>query len=190
MNNSVGVALIFLVKVIFGFFILLLFLRLLFDWQKVGKANPFYQLTFKLTEPVAFPLRRFIPRFYKFDLVLVILLVVAEILKHCLMIIISQSYMPNIIGLIIVSLATLLNLLINIFFYAILLDVILSWINPTRQNDLMEVLDSLTLPLLVPVRRYIPYVSGLDLSPLVVLVLLKLTAILFVMPIAQLGATI
>ena len=61
---------------------------------------------------------------------------------------------------------------IDVFFYAILLQVILSWVNP--QSPVSGVLQSLTEPLLAPIRRLLPTASGLDFSPLVVLILIQM----------------
>jgi YggT family protein len=56
--------------------------------------------------------------------------------------------------------------------------VILSWVNPDGHNPIIGVLHSLAEPLLAPVRRAVPMISGFDLSPLIVAIALRMLALL------------
>ena len=76
------------------------------------------------------------------------------------------------------------QLAIYIFLFSILIQVVMSWINPGAYNPVLSVLYSLNEPLLAPARRMIPPMGGLDLSPIVVMVALQLVAILLVRPAA------
>ena len=67
--------------------------------------------------------------------------------------------------------------------YAVILLAIMSWINP--HTPLAPVLDSLTRPILNPLRRIMPYTAGVDLSPLVVFLLIQLLLMLLVAPLEQ-----
>ncbi|OQY54935.1 MAG: hypothetical protein B6247_09655 [Candidatus Parabeggiatoa sp. nov. 2] len=86
----------------------------------------------------------------------------------------------GIFGLFLLSVANLLSLLIYIFIFAIIIQVILSWLTPNSYNPLTELLHHLNEPVLRPVRRKIPPVQGLDLSPMVVIIALYLVDILLV----------
>lgn len=57
---------------------------------------------------------------------------------------------------------------------AILLRVLLSWIRPDPRNPLVQLLYQITEPILAPLRRYIPPFGGLDITPMVALLLLEL----------------
>jgi len=57
----------------------------------------------------------------------------------------------------------------------VVVQVVLSWVNP--YTELGPVFDSMTRPLLRPIRRYVPPVANVDLSPLVLLVLLQVLLI-------------
>jgi len=57
---------------------------------------------------------------------------------------------------------------------AILLRVLFTWINPDPDNVLVRLIYQITEPILAPLRRYIPPVAGLDITPLVALVILEL----------------
>ena len=91
-------------------------------------------------------------------------------------------------ALLTLSLAELLGLLLNVFLFAILIQVIVSWINPGAYNPAVSLLYSLTEPVLRPFRRLIPPLSGLDLSPLVALIAIQLTKMLLLPPLYQLAS--
>jgi len=70
---------------------------------------------------------------------------------------------------------TFLNLLLQALSWAILIRVLLSWIPGLNQdNPLVRILRQVTDPILEPARRFIPPIGGLDLSPVIVLLLLQL----------------
>lgn len=56
----------------------------------------------------------------------------------------------------------------------ILLRVLFSWVNLGPGNDLVRMVYQLTEPILAPLRRYIPSFGGLDITPMVALMLLEL----------------
>jgi YggT family protein len=57
---------------------------------------------------------------------------------------------------------------------AILLRVLFSWINPDPRNALVHLIYQVTEPILAPLRRYIPPFGGLDITPMIALLLLEL----------------
>jgi YggT family protein len=68
-----------------------------------------------------------------------------------------------------------LTILITILTWAILIRVLLSWIpNLDRGNPLVQLLHQITDPVLEPARRIIPPLGGMDLSPIVVILVLQL----------------
>lgn len=67
-----------------------------------------------------------------------------------------------------------LTILITVLTWAILIRVLLTWIpNLDRGNPLVQLLAQITDPILEPARRIIPSIGGLDISPIVVLLLLR-----------------
>ena len=129
---------------------------------------------------------RILPSIGKIDTASIALLFILQmielLLKH---IIIGQKY--SAVGLAVGSCADLLALLLNVFTFSILIQVIFSWLGPGTYNPLTGLLHYLTEPLLRPVRRFVPLISGIDLSPLVVLIVLQLLQILLVAPVDHLG---
>ena len=94
---------------------------------------------------------------------------------------------PSIAGLAVVSAAELLELATTVFFWAILIRVILSWVNPGLRHPASDVVHSLTEPVLEPARRALPVMGGFDLSPILVLIGLQLVNLLLIEPIRDAG---
>ena len=93
-------------------------------------------------------------------------------------------------GLAVLCIATLLSLAVQVFMFAIIIQVIISWINPGVYNPITVLLHSLTEPLLSPARRLIPPTSGLDLSPIAVIIALVLVSLLLIAPITDIGKSL
>jgi YggT family protein len=70
------------------------------------------------------------------------------------------------------SIASVLNLLLTAYMWIIIARSILSWVNPDPSNPIVRVLYRITEPVLRPIRRKLPPTIGLDLSPLVVLLVI------------------
>ena len=68
--------------------------------------------------------------------------------------------------------------MINVFIFAIFVQVILSWLNPGTHNPVIGLLYSLTSPVLRPIQRLLPPISGMDLSPLFALIGLQVLKML------------
>lgn len=67
-----------------------------------------------------------------------------------------------------------------------MIQAILSWVQPGQYNPATSLLFQLTAPLLAPARRLLPPMSGLDLSPILVIVGLKLAEMLLLPPLTRL----
>jgi len=185
-NQYVAASTIFLIQTLFGLYILIVMLRLMLQWVRADFYNPVSQFIVKVTNPPLKPLRRIIPGWGGIDLASVLLLVALQMLELFL-VNIAVGRPSGIAGLFIGSIAELLELLINIFIGAILIQVILSWVAPSSYNPLIGLVHKIAEPLLAPARRILPAFSGIDFSPLVALIVLQLLKILLVAPIANFG---
>lgn len=68
--------------------------------------------------------------------------------------------------------AAVLNMLLSLYWWILLARVIISWVNPDPYNQIVRFLSAATDPVLYRIRRAFPitYTSGIDLSPIVVIV--------------------
>jgi len=181
-GSYVGNAATFLVQTVIGLYILIVMLRFLLQWARADFYNPVSQFIVKATQPPLAPLRRIIPGVAGFDLAAVVFMFVLKFIElWIIMMLLGRA--PQAAGLALLSVAELLALLLNVYLFSILIQVIISWVNPGMYNPVMGLLHSLNEPLLGPARRMIPPISGLDLSPIAVIIILQLASMLIVAPI-------
>ena len=164
-------ALKYLIEIAFFFYILLVMLRTLFQLVRADFYNPLCQFIVRATNPPLRPLRRLLPGFHGVDTGSVVLMFILKLVELFLIAALA-SRSGSFVGFAILSIAKLLELLVNVFLFAILIQVIVSWINPGAHNPIIALLHTLTEPLLRPARRLIGTASGLDFSPIVVMVVL------------------
>jgi len=179
----------FLIQTIFSMYLVAIILRILLQVTRADFYNPVSQFLVKVTNPPLIPLRRIIPGFLGIDFAAVVLLFLVMMLELFLLVLISDATF-TVSALLVISVASLLDLLLDVYFYTILIQVIVSWINPGAYNPVMSLLFSVNEPLLRRARRLIPPISGFDFSPIVVVILLKLVSILVVQPIAAYGRSL
>ena len=186
MGNYAGNAGVFLIQTLFGLYLVAVMLRFLLQMTRADFYNPVSQFLVKVTNPPLIPLRRVIPGLIGIDMAAVVLLLVIQAVELVL-VGMEQGFSLGIPGLLVLTVAELLNVLLNIYFFTILIQVILSWVNPGGYNPAIALLYSLNEPILSRARRIIPPISGFDLSPIVVFIGIQLIKILLVSPIADIG---
>lgn len=179
----------FLVSTFFGLYILAVLLRFLFQLVRADFYNPISQFLVKITNPPLRPLRSWVPGIGGVDLPSVVLMLGLKMLEMWLVALIG-GYATGFGGLLVLAIAGLLQLVLHVFLFAILIQVILSWFAPGSYNYMTSLLHSLTEPLLHPARRLLPPIAGLDLSPLVVLIILQLLSMLLIAPLRDLGSAL
>lgn len=178
---------VFLVNVVFGLYIGAVMLRLLLQWVRADFYNPLSQAIVKLTNPPLRPMRRYIPAIRGIDTASVVLMFGLQLLNTWLIsMMLGAGASP--FGLVVYSCAELLSKGIYLFVFAIIVQAVASWVAPGAYNPILSLIDSLTDPMLRPIRRLLPSLGGLDLSPLVAIVVLQLSLMLVVAPIRDFGA--
>lgn len=180
--NNAG---IFLIGTLFDLYIFVLVIRLIMVWVRTDYFNPLAQVVVKLTNRLITPLRRILPTIGRFELATFFCIFLLEILKFFFIGLISSG-MPNISGLFILAFADLLKALLNTFFYAILIQALLGWLQP-GYSPISQILMKITAPILRPIQRIVPPVAGFDISPIPALIGLQVLTILLVSPLFGLG---
>jgi len=176
---------VFLVKVLFGLYATLVVLRFLLQLTRADFYNPLSQFIVKATKPLLNPLRRVIPGVSGIDVASLALAWFVLTLEQLSILALAGAGL-QIAGAALLAVPELITLFINIFLFAILIQVIISWINPGSYNPVIGLIQSLTEPLLAPVRRRLPNMGGLDLSPMVVMLGLVVLEMLLIPPIKDL----
>ena len=177
---------IFLIDTLFSLYILAIVLRFLFQWTRADFYNPISQFLVKITHPPLKIIRRFVPAVGKIDTSSIVLALALQMLAD-FSILALKGVMVGFIALIILSFTQVLSLLINVFIFAVFARAILSWFDPGNYNAASSLLQSLTEPLLNMCRKVIPDLGGMDLSPLVALVVLQLAKMMLLPPLNELA---
>ncbi|WP_119328033.1 YggT family protein [Cysteiniphilum halobium] len=174
MINAINNVVLFLIEILFSLFAYAVLLRFFLQWVKADFYNPFCQLIIRVTNPLLKPLRRIIPGFFGLDFAAIVLVYVVLLLQIILvqMLTAKNFYIPwGIIWLV----AVVKFILTVIWMYIILIFIrsIASWFAQGSYNPTLMALHQLTEPLLRKARRIIPPTqSGIDFSPMLVLIVL------------------
>ena len=170
-------ALQFLLNAVLGLLTMMFLLRFIMQALRVSFHNPIGQTVMALTDFAVKPARRFVPSWKKNDLSTLLLAFITQVILKFVMLwlgdflfaVADVPVWPNIFAL---SLIGVVSAILDIFFYALLSHVILSWVNP--HSPIAPVLHSITRPILGPIQRIIPTMGGIDFSPLVAILLLQM----------------
>lgn len=69
-----------------------------------------------------------------------------------------------------------LALVFNLLSLCIFIRALLSWVQPDPRNPIVQALNAITEPILQPLRQVVPRFGGLDITPLVAIILLSAIA--------------
>jgi YggT family protein len=167
----------FLVSTLFSLYILAVMLRFLLGAVRADFYNPVSQFLVRITNPLLLPMRKVIPSLGKYDTSAVLLMLLLQLVSLSLIVMLRGISVP-VVTLLIAAIGELLMLAINVFMFSIIIQVILSWISPGTYNPVTAMLYSITSPLMRPIQRIVPPISGIDLSPLVAIIGLQVLRML------------
>ena len=165
---------IYLVDTVFAFVVLLLLARFHFQWLRVPFRNPVGEFVLATTSWLVMPARRVIPGLAGLDLATLLLAYALQ----CLAIWIKAAIVgvePALVAVLGVAALDLLRYSLYILVFAILVQVLFSWINPYA--PMAPVFNAMTAPFLRPLRRFIPPLGGVDLTPLALLIVIQILLI-------------
>jgi YggT family protein len=166
---------VFLVDTIVAFFVFVLLARFHFQWLRVPFRNPVGEFVLATTSWVVVPARRVVPGLAGLDLPTLLLAWLLQALGLW-----AQAAMlgaePGALTVAAIALVDLLRYSLYILVFAVIVQALLSWINP--YTPLAPVFDALTRPFLRPLRRFVPLAGNIDLSPLILLIALYVLLIM------------
>lgn len=186
----IGNALEFLVETLFGLLALAFLLRFYLQLFRAPPRNPLSHFLAALTNWAVLPARRVVPGLWGADLSSLVLAWLTTLSEQLVVLGLRGYALGAAVGVSIIALALLaavqvLKLSIYVLIVAVIAQAILSWVNP--HTPVAPLLNSMTRPFLRPLQRRIPLVGGVDLSPLVVLILCQLA---LMVPVAWLEASV
>ena len=171
MLTQIGVL---LVDVVASFLVFMLLARFHFQWLRVGFRNQVGEFVIATTNWMVMPVRRVIPGLAGLDLsTLLLAWLVQGLGLWAQAAIVGAEPGPGTIAAI--AAVDLLRYSLYILVFAVLVQAVLSWVNPYA--PLAPVFNALTAPFLRPLRRVVPPIGNVDLTPLILIVLLQVVLI-------------
>lgn len=175
--SAVNEILVYLIQTLLSLFLLAVLLRFLLQLVRADFYNPISQFLVKLTNPLIVPLRKVIPGYAGLDLASLLLALVLQFLGIIMLLLINGVGLPSVGLLIVWSLLGLVGLLVNIYFFALLAMIILSWVAAGSNHPIIFLLHQITEPVMAPFRKALPSMGGMDFSPILVFILINVIQI-------------
>lgn len=168
---------IYLTQTVLSLYMIAMMLRFLMQWARADFYNPISQFLVKITNPLVIPLRRVIPGFGGIDLATLLLTLLLQIAAIVIVMVLNGYALPGPFLIVVWAALGVLGLLVNLYFFAILAMVILSWLAPGNSNPAIFLLHQITEPVLKPFRQLLPAMGGFDFSAILVFVLINVIKI-------------
>ena len=177
---GLSTAAVYILQTIGSLYLLIVLLRFILQLVRADFYNPLSQFIVRATHPLLKPLRKIIPSFAGLDLASLVLAILVQLVLMALVLMLMGYGLDNPLQLLIWSIIGVTALFIKVFFFALIISVILSWVAQGSHNPAAELINQICEPLLVPIRRILPSLGGLDLSPIVAFLILNLIDMLVV----------
>jgi YggT family protein len=185
---GLNTAAIYVLQTIGSLYLLIIMLRFVLQLVRANFYNPLCQFAVRATQPLLKPLRRVIPSLFGLDMSSLVLAILVQMVLMALTLWLAVGAIDiygagtggAVLQLLIWAIIGVTGLFLNIFFYALIISVILSWVAPGSHNPGAELVNQITEPLLAPLRRMLPSMGGLDISPILAFMILKLIDMLVI----------
>lgn len=174
-------ALRFLLDVILQSFAAILLLRFHLQWLRAPLRNPIGEFVMVFTDFLVLRARRYIPAMRGFDSATLLLAWLVETIYLTLVMWLESGHFFSPAGLLVLVVVKLLTISIYLLMGALFAQVVLSWVNP--YTSVSAVLNAITYRFLQPLRRIMPMLGNIDLSPMLLLIICQL---ILIVPVAML----
>jgi YggT family protein len=175
--SAAAAILIYLIQTLLSLYLVAMLLRFVLQLVRADFYNPISQFIVKITNPLVIPLRKIIPGFGGLDIASLTLAVLLQIAGIAVIFLIRFGAVPAPLLLLLGGVLGVIALLVQIYFFAILAMIILSWVAQGSRHPAIHLLYQITEPVMAPVRKLLPSMGGLDFSPILVFVLINVVQI-------------
>ena len=181
--NAMGNVGHLLISTLGSLLLLAILLRFLLQLSRADFYNPITQMVVRITDPGVQVFRRFIPGYRGLDLASLALAVVVQCIAVYLLIFLAGYPRPG-FGLVITwGLAGILNFILNIYFWALLISIVASFLAPFSTHPALVLVRQLVEPVIAPFRLLLLSMGGLDLSPIFVFLAIQIIRIVLIIPV-------
>lgn len=172
------------INTLVGLYLLVVILRFLLQLVRADFYNPISQFIVKATNPPLIPLRKVIPGFGGIDIASLTLALLVQIIAIVLILLLNGIQPPP-LEVVMWSAIGIISLVLKVYFWGLLITVIASWIAPNSYNPALILINQILEPAIKPIRKMMPDMGGIDISPIVVFLLIQVLEILVVKGLAQ-----
>jgi YggT family protein len=177
---GLSTAAVYILQTIGSLYLLIVLLRFILQLVKADFYNPLCQFIVRATHPLLKPLRKVIPSFAGLDIASLVLAILVQLVLMALVLLLMGNGIGDPLLLLVWSIIGVTALFLKVFFFALIISVILSWVAQGSRNPAAELVSQICEPLLAPIRRVLPGMGGLDLSPIVAFLILNLIDMLVI----------
>ena len=177
----------FLINILLGSAIFIALIRLILQLMGADSRNPISQSIKAITDPILQPTRRYLPKFQSLDSASLLMLVAMQMMLTWLSLRMISTLDPSILSIFVFSIGEIIAKFVRILIWAIIINALISWFSAGSYHPIVDVINSITNPLLNRARKVLPMSTGLDFSPLMVIIVLQLVLILVVSPLKDIS---
>ncbi|KAF0867401.1 YggT family protein [Pseudomonas sp. LD120] len=177
---GLNTAAVYVLQTLGSLYLLIVLMRFILQLVRANFYNPLCQFIVRATQPLLKPMRRIIPSIGGLDMSSLILAILVQLALMALTLLLTYGTTGNPLQLLIWSIIGVTALFLKIFFFALIISVILSWVAPGSHNPGAELVNQICEPALAPFRRILPSMGGLDISPILAFMVLKLLDMLVI----------
>ena len=172
-----------IINTLVGLYLLLVVLRFLLQLVRADFYNPISQFIVKATNPPLLPLRKIIPGWGGVDISSLVLALLIQAIAIVLILLLNGIQPPLQVAL--WAGIGIISLLLKIFFWGLLITVIASWIAPNSYNPALILINQILEPAIKPIRKILPDMGGIDISPIIAFLTIQVLEILLVQSLVQ-----
>jgi|TARA_B100001059_G_scaffold39372_1_gene31846 YggT family protein len=171
------------INTLFGLYLLVVILRFLLQLVRADFYNPISQFIVKATNPPLIPLRKMIPGWGGIDIASLVLALLVQAIAIVLILLLNGIQPPLQVAL--WAAIGVLSLILKVYFWGLLITVIASWIAPNSYNPALILINQILEPAMKPIRKMMPDMGGLDISPIIMFLGIQVLEILVVQGLVQ-----
>jgi YggT family protein len=173
-----------IINTLVGLYLLLVVMRFLLQLVRADFYNPISQFIVKATNLPLIPLRKVIPGIGGIDVASIVLALLVQAVAIVLILLLNGIQPPP-LQVAVWSAIGILSLLLKVYFWGLLITVIASWVAPSSYNPVLILINQILEPAMKPIRKIMPDLGGIDISPIIMFLLIQVLEILLVKGLAQ-----
>lgn len=168
------------VDTVSSLYLMLILMRFILQLSRADFYNPISQFVVKATNPLLIPIRRIVPSVGGIDTSSIVLAILfqALVLSIKMLVLGGGGGLENPLFILALSAVMVLDVLLQIYFWSLIVMIVASWIAPGSGHPALVLINQIVEPIMQPFRKLLPPMGGLDLSPILAFLAIKVLEVL------------